>query len=193
LQGDPLTGATTLQALIAETLDLVNETMPHIDTTEARAIFTHSKAKVLLPTEYARPTVQENLDFGPRQNWYVLAEREDWLFLTTWLCSEFHALLKVLAGLNQVEVPLYRWTAWRPSVIHFEHFCANLTIAPKDFKARSIEILQSLTSSALPLLDALMQETFALVAEHCSDIDTTVAHSRYLEERQPWEQMPLNC
>jgi hypothetical protein len=178
---------------MAETLTCVNEIMPEVDPTDAQVAFQQPGESIVGPIEYARPTVREYLDFGPRWNWAVLAEREDWLFFTAWLCAEFHNLLNVLGGLNQIETPLYRWTAWRPSVIHLEQFCANLTLAPTNFKGRCTEILQQLSPSVLPLLDALIEETFALVEAYSPDIDTRVARTRYLQPRQPWAQRPIGC
>lgn len=93
-------------------------------------------------------------------------------------------LLGVLAGLNRRYYTTFQFKRMR-------RFIATLPIAPPDLTDRIEGLFQADINTAAGLLEALVQETVALVETHMPDIDTSAVRRRLGWRQQPWQPVAL--
>jgi hypothetical protein len=124
------------------------------------------------PPKLAVAMVRHHLRFRPRWVLPQLAiERDDFHFLYEELVAAERNILGVLLGLNRV----YHWGEYK----RLERFIADeLPIAPVDLHARLRAILTGNRAEAPAVLDALIEETFALVEATMPELAEEVATRR---------------
>ena len=128
------------------------------------------------PDELGRRMVKRNLGFYTRgclakQGW----ERGDLLFFYDGLCLTLKKLLGILAGLNKVyfSTDEPRWIAYE---------LAGMPISPPNAWERMKSVLESDGPEAVEILDELIVEVLALVAEHMPEIDLTRLRRMFEQE-----------
>jgi predicted nucleotidyltransferase len=124
------------------------------------------------PVALAEAMVTQHLKFTPL--WVVrdmAAARGDLLWLYQLLAEAESNILGVLMGLNR----RYHWGEYK----RMDALIEILTIAPENLAARLKRILRTEPGEAVRELDALIEETFALVETYLPQADTTAAKQRY--------------
>ena len=125
------------------------------------------------PDALAEAMVRENMKFRPG---HVIeryaARRGDLLFLHELYIETIRKILGVMLGLNRI----YHWGEYK----RMQTFLGEMKIAPENLAVRIDRVLREQPSTALPILDRLVGETFDLVDAFMPQIDTTERRERYL-------------
>lgn len=133
------------------------------------------------PEPLALKMVKEYLRFAPP--WILsqmVGERGDVLFLHELLLKGEKNVLGVMLGLNRLYHPVdYKRMDW---------FIGKMKIAPPDLSNRLKMILQSEAQTAAAEMKKLAEETFALVAEHMPEVDTTDARKLFTLPYMGWSR-----
>jgi hypothetical protein len=131
------------------------------------------KAKVALyPDGLAEAMVRHHLRFHPR---WVLekmgADRDDTLFLYECLVEAEKKIMGILLGLNRI----YHWGELK----RLDALASAMTIAPPELARRLKAVLRAEPHAAVRELDALIEETLALVEARMPGVDVGEAWRRY--------------
>jgi hypothetical protein len=133
------------------------------------------------PQALARAMVEAHLSFLPIwsvKEW-VLA-RDASLWLRQVLVEAEQNLLGVLAGVNRRYYSTFQLKRMR-------HFVDTLSIAPHALYERLQSLLETNPATAIDQLEALVQETVALVEAHLPEVDTAPVRQTLGRRRPAWE------
>ena len=116
--------------------------------------------------------VRKHLSFYPP--WVaerMALERVDLLFLYDILVQAEKNILGILLGPNR----LYHWGEYK----RMDSYLRQMPLAPAELSARLKRLFRAEPRTALAELNALIEETFALVQAHLPEADMTAATARY--------------
>ncbi len=139
---------------------------------------------LVYPHELGVAMVRTHLNFPPRWEQEMLAERNEWLLLYDSLCLVEQHILLVLLGLNRLYYPGFR---------RVDRLMEQMPMAPLHLVSRfkqAFEIVSIDARASVYQLHDLVEETFRLVEMHLGEVDTAQARARFAEPRQIWEQAP---
>jgi len=137
---------------------------------------------LVYPHELGVAMVRTHLNFPPRWEQEMLAERNEWLLLYDSLCLVEQHILLVLLGLNRLYYPGFR---------RVDRLMEQMPIAPLHLVSRFKQVFDIVSIDArasVYQLHDLIEETFRLVEMHLREVDTAQARARFAEPRQVWEQ-----
>jgi hypothetical protein len=126
----------------------------------------------VFPDGLAQAIVQRQLEFD--DNWWnatMLAERDDLLFLHGLMQSTVEKLVRILLGLNRIYLPDVRFK-WLDRTI------TTMRITPEYLGARLKQLFALEPVAAVDELQALLDESYDLVAEQMPALATEVAQAR---------------
>jgi hypothetical protein len=137
------------------------------------------------PDGLQRAMLAENLDFG--RFWYaaeMLAARGDLLALYELFVETGQRLLGALLGLNRIYLPA-------PGYLKSMDETIGLTvIKPADLSVRLKRSFRLEPTAAVAALDALIDETFALVEARAPGVDTALHRAERSRRRTPFDTPP---
>jgi|SRR5579871_5182847 len=122
---------------------------------------TLAEAMVARHLKFYPPWVPEKMALG----------RGDLLFLYEIFVEAEKNILGILLGLNRI----YHWGEYK----RMDVFLGKMKIAPQDLSARLKQVLRDDPAIAVQKLDALIEETFALVERHMPQVSVEAARKRY--------------
>jgi hypothetical protein len=88
-------------------------------------------------------------------------------------------LLYVLLGLNGVYYSGFKW-------VHL--LLADMKIAPRDFGRRMQGVFMAEPEQRAQELEALVEETYALIEAHMPEVDVEWLRRVFRYKREPWEE-----
>jgi hypothetical protein len=145
------------------------------------AVLTHWQQQAMVyPQELSEATVGAHLRFRPGWELEMLAERSELLALYETFCTIEKQVLLVLIGLNHLYYPGWRWV---------DRLMEQMHLAPPSLAERFKQLFGIVSIDPLASvyqLHDLIEETFRLVEIHLSELDITLARSRFLERRRVW-------
>ena len=133
------------------------------------------------PPALVQAMVEQHLQFFPL--WSVqpqLAGRDAKLWHYQILTEAAYNLLAILAGLNGQYFTTFQFKRMR-------HFVAQLTILPIDFAARLDRLFTAEFSVAALELEALVDETIELVAQHLPQVDVSGVRQKIGQRKPAWK------
>ncbi|MFN8481495.1 MAG: DUF4037 domain-containing protein [Anaerolineae bacterium] len=135
------------------------------------------------PPALARAMVAEHLWFVAAWNRRKLANRDELVLFYEDAAASAKRLFLVWLALNGVYLPHlgFKW---------MEHTIAGLPITPPDAAARLRSVFEAPLADGATALNALIAETFDLVARHLPDADIAEARADFFRERAVWEAPP---
>lgn len=131
------------------------------------------------PLRLAIKIIQENLWCGP---WFIpqaYVERDDQLVLYQHVIWMQQSLLKILAGLNYCYYPSAEHK-WMDALI------ARFRIAPTQLAMRLKQVFHEPPESGMQHMLQLVQETVALVKQHCPEVDQIAMFDGHPEITTTW-------
>ena len=146
---------------------------PYIDRWKARI--------AAYPPALGRAMVEKNLQFSAV--WGLephFRTRDATIWYHQILVETAQRLVGVMAGLNQLYFTTFQFKRQH-------RFIDQMTIKPEDFAARLDGLFAADLAPALADLEALVEETIALVERHMPEVDTDAARKRLGWRHQPWE------
>jgi hypothetical protein len=138
------------------------------------------------PRELSLSIVRDHLRFRPGWELEMLAERSELLALYEAFCIIEKQVLLVLMGLNRLYYPGWRWV---------DRLMEQMHLAPPRLAARFKQLFGIVSIDPLASvyqLHDLIEETFRLVETHLSELDTTLARSRFQERRRGWNMYQVD-
>jgi predicted nucleotidyltransferase len=133
------------------------------------------------PEPLAEKMVRHYLNFFPIWGLtHQFTQRDARLFYQQSLLEAVQNLLGLLSGLNRVYYSTFQFKRSRK-------FTQTLKIAPEGLYERLERLFELDVSVAGAELEALVQETLALVEAHMSQVDTQPARRRIGWRQQPWQ------
>ena len=111
----------------------------------------------------------------------VLAAREDLLLLYESYAFAQKRILTLLFGLNRMYHPGFKWIDRR---------IETLSLAPPDLALRFKQVWKSDPLTGTRTLQALIEETFALIEIHMPEVDTAPPKAAFEQRPPEWEQVP---
>jgi hypothetical protein len=131
------------------------------------------------PKPLAIKMIQENLWCGP---WFIpqaYVERDDQLALYQHVIWMQQSLLKILAGLNRCYYPSAEHK-WMDALI------TRFTVAPRNLAARLKQVFREPLAEGMQQMLELVQETVALVEQHCPEVDQIAMFAEHPEITTAW-------
>jgi hypothetical protein len=119
---------------------------------------------------------------------HMLAERGDVLLLQDVLVEVGARLVAALLGLNRIYLPTPAYAMCR--VKGADEMIGLMAIKPLELSARLRSAFRGDPVEGVAVLEALVDETFALVDTHAPGFDTAPYRSRPEEERVAWDDPP---
>jgi len=123
--------------------------------------------------------IQENLWCGP---WFIpraYVERDDQLVLYQHVIWMQQSLLKILAGLNRCYYPSAEHK-WMDALI------TRFMVVPPKLAARLKQVFRAPPPEGMQQMLELVQETVALVEQHCPEVDQIAMFAEHPEITTTW-------
>jgi hypothetical protein len=138
------------------------------------------------PDALAQAMVEKHLQFFPV--WF-LQERFLVRDATLWLhqirVESIQNIFGVLAGLNRLYYSTFQFK-------RMHAFLRKMKIAPDNLADRIEWLLQADPQNAVHLLESLVTDTVALVAQHMPQVDTSTVQKRLGLRQQVWQPQPAS-
>jgi hypothetical protein len=140
------------------------------------------KEKATYPDGLTRAMVDRHRSFWPTALLHrMMADRGDRLWLTEALVEAQKNVLGILMGLNRI----YHWGEYK----RLDALASRLPIAPERFAERLRQAQRAEPEAAIDAVDALADETLALVERHLPDVAVASARQRLHRPMAPWEMV----
>ncbi len=138
------------------------------------------------PDALAQAMVERYLTFYRVSSLYKrLATRDATIWFNQIRVELAHSLIGVLAGLNHLYFTPFQFKRVR-------RFIAEMKSTPHDFADRLEAVFHAEPFDACAQLEALMEETVALVEQQMPQIDTSAVRRRLAWNPQAWTPVPLD-
>lgn len=134
------------------------------------------------PRELSRAMVLAHCTFN-LSSADMLAERDDLLMFYDLICTAQRQILGILLGLNRLYLanPRYKW---------LDQLVSELRIAPAALAFRLKQLFRTDPRLAVHALQAIIDETLALVEQHMPELDMSAASAQAHQRRTVLDQPP---